>query len=778
MTTITQRSFASGEISPSLQYRVDLNKYLSALSSGRNAFIHVEGGVSNRPGTEFIAEVRDSSQFHRIIPFIFNTEQAYALVFGYDNAVLTDSYMWVVKDGGVVLEGAGVAINSITAANPPVVTTNINHSFVDGRVVYLQDVSGMRQVSGKFFVINNAVTNTFELQDFDGVDIDGTGFDAYVAGADLAFMVHEPAGQPYTNTTNAIRDFKYTQSADVMTLVQKETAITSLTRADHDDWTFDTVSFTPVQQPPTALTLGTIGTASGSPTKTYGYVVTAVGADGEESLPTAAEDHLVDALSTTYGSQLTWTGATGAVLYNIYKAESHNAGVYGYIGSSETTTFDDYNIAPDMDAGPPKEKLPFDSSSNYPGCVTYYSQRLMYGSTINKPQTVIGSEVANYNSMRTHNPIIDSDSVEFTLASNTVNAVRHLVSLDSLIILTSGAEFAVTEGADDVLTPTSVGARAFSYNGCSDVMPCIIDNNAVYAQGKGSRLRDLRYEYSSESGSGGYVGTDLTILARHFFKENGLTYTIRDMAFQKEPFGILWVVRSDGKLLALTYQREHQVVAWTLNSTDGEFESVCSIPEGDEDAVYFIIKRVIGGQTKRFIERLHTRSFTTVEEAFFVDCGITYDGVAADTISGLEHLEGETVIVLADGIVYYDHVVTDGQITLPREHELIHIGLPYTSDVGTLNIDSAERTERGNEKNVAEVTIAFERSRGGYVGPNENMLDEIRSRGHEDGYDTLPLRSREVTISIQPDWNEGGKILYRQTDPLPFTILAITPSYD
>lgn len=848
MPVFTQRSLTGGEIAPALHARADMSKYQTSLATALNTFVHVEGGISNRTGFEFIAEVYDSTVQNRLIEFEFSTEQAYALEFG-------NNTMRVIKDAGQVLETAQT-INSITQANPAVVNATA-HLYTNGEEVYIDDGGDMTEVNSKNFIVDNVTANTFEIKDLNGNFIDSTAYTAYTGGGEVSRVY--TIATPYAEDVVSL--LRFTQSADTMTLVEAQTDPTELTRTDHDSWAFTAINFTPVQAAPTALGLTPVGTASGSNNKTYEYVVTAVNSDGEESLQSASISNSINAMSVTYGNQVTWTppaAAPGTTIehYNIYKAESYSANIYGYIGQSNTTTFEDFNLGPDMFVGPPTDNDPFSGADDNPTTVNYYQQRIVYGSTTNQPQTVFTSETGNYHSMRSHQPVIDSDSLQFTLASKKVNRIRHIVALDALLVLTSGGEWKITEGADDVLTPSTVGFKQQSYNGASNIEPLVIDSNALYIQDKGARVRDIGYTFESDS----YTGSDLTVLARHLFEEAGVTKQVVDWTFQKEPYGVVWAVMSDGTFLSFTYQREQQVWAWCRHNTDGEMESVCSIPEGTEDALYAIIKRTINGTDKRYIERLHSRQMGDVTDAFFVDCGLSYDTpsvitgatqtnpvvvtdvnhpytngqrvhlynvggmtelspngmgrylvnnvtthtyelqtlsgedvdgtafteftvggearAAITTITNLDHIEGKAVACLNDGAVVRGLTVSGGEVILPDPGGKVHIGLGFTSDIETLDIDSAERTVRHVKKSVAEVNIAFSNSRGGWVGPDFDSLTEFKSRGISDGYGIIPLRTRTERIVISPKWSEGGRTVYRQVDPLPFTILAITPEFD
>jgi hypothetical protein len=749
MPELIQRSFTSGEIAPALHARADLNKYRTGLATLRNFIVHPEGGVSTRPGFQWVGEVKDNQDIVRLIPFQFNTEQTYILEF-------TDVAMRVIKDAGYVTEAAQ-NITAITQANPAVVTV-AGHLYSNGDTVYLNSVGGMTELNNGWFTVANVTANTFEL-----TGVDSTAYTAYASGGTAAKIY--TIVSPFAEADLAM--VKFTQSADVMTMVHPDYDPQELSRTGHAAWSFAAVSYAPTIAAPTGLGAAAGGSGGGSDNKVYEYVVTAVDEEGVESLAsTAVTTASINSLSETYYVEISWTAVTGADYYNVYKAESEVSDVYGWIGKSFTALHRDYNIRPDITDSPPQDRQPFTGADNKPSTVNYYQQRLVFGRSNNKPQTVWTTQSGNYNSLRTSEPTKDDDAVTFTIASQKVNEIRHIIALDALLILTSGGEWKVTEGQDDVLVPSTAGVRPQSYYGASDVSPVVVGNTAIYIQERGSRVRDLAYTFESDS----YTGSDLSIMAQHLFEG----YTISEMDFSQEPYSIMWLLRNDGELLGCTYHREHQVLGWHHHDTGGTIKSIASIPEGQENVLYIAVERVINGNTVRYVERLKERNWQVAEDAFCVDSGLSYSGAATTELSGLRHLEGETVVVLADGNVIKDLVVTNGRLTLPQSASKAAVGLAYECDFETLDVDG-ESVVRGKKKSVSEVVFKFLNSRGGFVGPSSDKLLEIKPRFESDNYDDIALRSYEFRQTMGGGWTSGGRVFFRQSDPVPATILAIAP---
>jgi len=768
MPQTIQRSFTSGEIAPALQSRADLTKYLTGLKRCENFFVRAQGGVYSRPGYRFVGELDDSLKVGRLIPFSFNTEQTYMLVFEHLK-------VRVVKNGGLVLVGAGPAIfelvtpyteaqlsrlvftqnaDVMTIAHPdhdpinlnrladdnwtlttinyaptvtapvfaspvvktitgmtnanPCVLTVVAHSFVTGNTITVDNIAAPTQLNGRSFKITVLTNDTFEL---DGED--SLLYAAYTSGGDA------------TRQNSAT----------------------------------------------------TVGTGFGDFEKTYTYVVTTVDANGIESVASSEVSVTTESLSVTGGVRLSWNAVTGASYYRVYKDPSTNTQIYGWIGDSKNNLFDDFNLAPITSDAPPEDRQPFTGVDNKPAVVTYYQQRQIFANTNNEPQASFTTQVNNFNSLRTSNPTRDDDAVTFTIAASQVNEIRHLIPLDSLVILTSGGEWILTEGQDKVLTPSNIGVRIQSYNGASIVPPVVINNTALYLQEKGSRIRDLSYEFSSDR----YTGNDLSLMSEHLFEDK----QIIAMAYAAEPYSILWCVRDDGVMLGLTYQREHKVWGWHQHTTNGTFESVATVTEGTRDAVYVIVKRTINGSDVRYIERLEPRESKISADCFYVDSGLSYDGAPATVFSGLDHLEGETVSILSDGYTVPNKVVVGGSVTLERAASKVHIGLSYIPVIETLDIDTPSATQsiKSQSVSVSKVTIEVEGSRGGFVGPLQDNngtvpMKEIKPRFDLDGYDPIELRTYKNEIFIDAQWSKGGGIRIEQRVPLPMTILSIIPQVD
>lgn len=576
-------------------------------------------------------------------------------------------------------------------------------------------------------------------------------------------------GAPYEVATPFVEadlfDIHFVQSADVLTLTHPNYIPRELRRLGATNWQLSTITFASKLSPPTSVTAtATAGSTPGTPT-TQTYVVSSVGPNGlDESTYSAVATCSNNLFDDGAYNTIAWTAASGATRYYVYKLSN---GLYGYIGQTQGTSFRDENIAADVSITPPEINDPFLGAGNYPAAVSYFEQRRCFGGTLNAPQTLWMTRSGTESNLNYSIPTRDDDSIQFRVAAREANTIRHIVPLQELVLLTSSAEWRVTSVNTDAITPTSLSVKPQSYIGANNVQPVIVNNNLIFAAARGGHVRELGYSVQS----GGYMTGDLSVRAPHLFDNLDIT----DMAFAKAPQQIIWMVSSSGKLLGLTYVPEHNVGSWHQHDTEGLFESCTVVSEGSEDVLYVVVKRTIGGATKRYVERMASRQFTAAADAFFVDSGLTYSGTPVTTLSGLGHLEGKTVNILADGAVHPQRVVTGGAISLDVEASTVHVGLPITADLQSLPLAfEAEGYGQGRVKNVNQVWLRVYRSSGIFVGPNPNELVEAKQRTTEPYGSPPALKSEEIQVMVTPTWADSGSVYVRQSDPLPLTIVSMS----
>jgi len=838
-------NFTGGELSPRLDGRTDLTKYTSGCSTLENLVVYPHGSAARRPGSTFLAEVANSANKTRLIPFEFSTTQTYMLEF-------SNLKMRVYKDSGAVLEG-DKTISAITKANPAVVTAT-SHGYSNGDEVVISSVGGMTEVNGKRFLVADKTTNTFELQDKDGVDINSSSFTTYTSGG-VSNKVFELA-TPYT--TAQLFDIKFAQSADVMYITHPEHEVEKLSRTGHTAWTLTDVDFTNGPFMDANITTTTLNPASHTVGTGVAVVASAVtGINGGSGF-----------LATDIGRLINFRDGYMKVTA---RADTTNITVEIIKDLGSATASADWSLGA------------FSDTTGHPSCVTFFEQRLVFAGTTNQPQTIFFSKSGDYENMDANigGTVADDDAIIYTIASNQVNAIRFMTATRTLIIGTAGGEFTVSGGGtDSAVTPTNILIKKQSNHGSANVDAIAVGNATLFLQRAKRKIRELAYNFDVD----GYIAPDMTILAEHI-TEGGLT----QIAYQQEPNQIVYGVRGDGELVGLTYQREQQVTAWhrhifggrfgiatltvsdyaniasgtklTLTKSDGttvnftsttgtagtnEFktqtnnnttatnlkntinghddftatvssavvtitetaheatgyltiksfdstrltatsegkavvESAAVIPTDDtEYQVYVIIKRTINGATKRYVEFLNVFDFDQTDNTSFnfLDSELSYSGSAVSTLSGLDHLEGQVVSILADGATHPNKTVSSGSITLDRSAKSVKVGLAYTSLLQTmrLNAGSQNGTSQGKTKRIYDITVRMFETIGVEVGPDLSNMERIPFRSSADLMDEgIPPFTGDKEVEFRGNYETDGFIFVRQTQPLPFTILSLYP---
>lgn len=885
------RSFAGGELSPEMFGRIDDVKFQTGAAKLRNFVAMPQGPAENRAGTAFVRAVKNSAKRTRLIPFTYSTTQTMVLELG-------DGYIRFHTQGATLLVGAPAVYN-------PAITYAIGALVSNAGLVYYATApvplaTNPPNAAYWYLIPTPAYEIPTPYAEADLFDLH------YVQSADVLTIVHpnyaprelrrlgattwtlstisfvSPIPAPAAPTVVAVRGI----GVNIASITNANPAVITVVAA-HQFQLGDPINISGVAgmtqingwftvsdiTPSTELKLHVYATGVDVDSTSYGaatpntgtiqygnqtndltnfYKLTSIATNGFDESVASVAGSVANNLSVSGASNnLSWVAVPGALRYNVYKQQS---GLYGYIGQTEGTTFNDNNIAPDMGITPPIVDPVFASAGNYPQAVSYFEQRRVFAGTTNEPQSMWMTRSGTENDMSYSLPVKDDDRINFRVAAREANTIRHVIPLTQLILLTSAAEWRVSPINSDAITPTTVSVRPQSYVGASNVQPEIINNSMVYCAARGGHIRELGYSWQSN----GFITGDLSIRAAHLFDN----FNIVDMCYAKSPQPLLWFVSTTGKLLGLTYVPEQQIGAWHQHDTDGVFESCTVVAEGNEDSLYVIVRRTINGNSVRYVERMATRQVNLLKDCFFVDAGSTYNGTnltamtvtvtggttwgpadvltitassslfvwpgttdvgdaivltdstgasyrlkilatssalvatakvdkvipvalratptavwafARDTVSGLSHLEGKTVSILADGAVMPQVVVTGGVAVLERASVVVHVGLPYQSDLQTLPVSlNIDAFAQGRVKNVNQSWIRVFQSSGVFVGPDANKLTEVKQRTTEPYGSPPSLKSDEVNVVMTPTWAQSGQIYIRQSDPLPLTIVGIT----
>jgi len=553
-------------------------------------------------------------------------------------------------------------------------------------------------------------------------------------------------------------ELKYAQSADVMYICHPNHAVRKLSRTGHTSWTLTEVEFTngPFLDHNITTTTANPSHKDVGQTTTVTFSST-TGINGGAGFTSDDIGRLVHIKDGHF--EITSITSTTVVVGTV---------IVG-LGISSTAT-EDFALGA------------FSDTTGYPTCVTFFEQRLVFAGTKSQPQTIFFSKSGDYENMDDgyHATVADDDAIVYTIASNQVNAIRFMTATRTLIIGTAGGEFTVSGGGTDIaITPTNILIKKQSNHGAANVDAIAAGNATLFLQRAKRKLRELAYNFDVD----GYLAPDMTILAEHI-SEGGIT----QMAYQQEPNSILWCVRGDGQLIGFTYQRDQQVTAWhrhvfggSFNSGQAVCESVAVIPTDDSEyQVWVIIKRTIDGSTVRYVEYLNNFDFDETDDTSFnfLDSQLEYDGSATTSISGLDHLEGEEVAVLADGATHPNKTVSSGSITLDRSSQKVKVGLPYTSLLQTMRLDagSQDGTSQGRTKRIFDVTIRMYESIGVEVGPDLNNMERIPFRSSADEMDQgISVFTGDKEVEFRGNYETDGFVFVRQTQPLPLTILSLYP---
>lgn len=598
---------------------------------------------------------------------------------------------------------------------------------------------------------------------------------AALGGIVLDGSDHVIVTSPYTGAQLAELD--YEQSADVVYLAHLDVAPTKLLRTSNTDWEFVTVTFGPTIAPPTGTSVNVQLNNTDAENNGVGYfpqqanyVVTAIDDEtGQESRAGTFDFGINDLTLKRNFNVITWDAVTGADRYRIYKADNQQN--YGYIGTTDQLTFTDDNIGPDLTNGPPEGDNPFDAVNRYPSTVTFFEQRLMWARTREQPNAVWGSRSADFENMDTSRPLKADDAMSFRAVANRVNSVNQLVPLDSLLLLTSDNVFKVTGANDDYISPAPPPrVRRQLGRGASRLNPLIVDGVVFYQPSIGNRVRALGYSYEAD----GVKSDDVTIFSPHLFDG----FNIVSWAYAQEPRSVVWAARDDGKLLCFTWEQEQQIWGWTLCETDGFVEQVCVISEEGEDRLYLTVRRVIGGLRKTFLERMASTEWEEIDDGCWLDCAISYEFESpTNTLAGLNHLEGETIKVLADGSVRSGLVVTGGAVTLPFNFTRATAGLPYEAVIETLPlaIQTREGWNVGKRQQAASAVVRVVKTRGLIAGPKDDpaYLFPLKPRSDEAFGEPNALKTGDYEVSMAPAIEGETKVVIKSDDPLPCTITAV-----
>ncbi len=796
-----QSTFDAGEISPRILGRTDLEKWSAGVGTLQNFVCLAHGPAQRRVGTEYIGELRDSSEEGRLIPFEFSVDQAYMIV-------ANNERFRFYTDGAVIVKTAAdtAAWAAVTA-------------YVPGDWVH---------TAGIIYVCHTGHTSSAAGAAGDEAGV-GANWTTYWTQDDT----YEVAN---TYAEADLDDIDSAQSYDTLYLAQPDHDQRTLVRSDHNDWTLADIAYTDgpfLPENPTTTTLNPSATTG------VGITITASAIVG---------------INNGTGFQSTDVGRLLTILHGATWGIAVITAV-GTTTSVTATVLVDFGAATAQDAW----RLGFwCDTTGFPRTVTFAFDRLCWGGSPSYPNYSWLSKVSEYTTHAHDSPLTDASALILPLSAGKLNAIRWLRFPRRLTVGTGGAEWWMVDATGSgPVTADSKQAVPASGHGSSGVKPVEMGNILVFLQKHGRVVRELFYEYENDS----FGGDELSVLAEHLTKQ----YSITRMAFQRTPNRVLWCVRSDGSLLGCTYYRDHKVTGWHIHTTDGWFEDVAVIPGDDRDEVWFIVRRSINGSTVRYIERMTEDFIgTDTTDAKFLDSHLSLDGrktiVSIDTttfvvtvtshwyidgdmvrfrtidstdpdlegssgslnnlefevsdaaahtfkcldedgvyvdfstyteidsnststvaknvtsITGLSHLEAEEVAVVADGVALDAHTVSSGAITLVDSASVVHVGLGYESNLwtNTPDLELKKGSSMSTQKRVVAATIQLYKTLGMQVGTTADNLQEQQFADDDvPAGQPAELFTGKWLVSLDDQDNTSARLYIRQDQALPMTVLAI-----
>ena len=558
-------------------------------------------------------------------------------------------------------------------------------------------------------------------------------------------------------------DIKFTQSADILYLTHPDYQTRKLSRTGHTAFSFSLleaidgpwgeINTTSTTLTPAAVTGNTTITASSTTgiNNNQGFLSTDVG-------------RCIRILkSGKWGSaKITAVNSTTSVAVSVYNDFDFGA----------TSSSDNWRLGIWSD------------TTGWPTTATFYQQRLFFANNTTSPNTLWASESGNFETFSPTNrdaEVLDDSGLDLTLATDQVNAIRWMYGAKQLLLGTSDGPFVVSSGSDNLaLTPNNVTVNRETTDGTANLRPVGASRATIFIDRTRTKIRELAYNLEVD----GFSTPDLTLIAEHITTGNA-----KELAYTRSPDSLIWTLLDTGELRCLTYERAQDVVAWhrhiigASGAGAAQVKSIAAVTSADEleEQLYMVVQRTINGSTKQYIEFLE-KSFDQAKgdlpkDAFFVDSGLTYDdpNVSVTSVSGLSHLEGETVKILADGANHPNKVVTGGTVTLERSANTVHVGLGYRALMRTLDPEVQTETgpSQGKTRRIERITARVVDTYTLKIGPELNNLQEIPFRTPSIPMGQLELFTGDKRLLLQHTPDRQFDLYFVHDDPLPCTILAV-----
>jgi hypothetical protein len=826
-------AFNSGELSPRLAARLTFDRYPFGCALLENLLPLIEGGAMRAPGSRYVAAAKDETALPRMIGFVFSTVQAYMLEFG------PSSVRFFRHQAPITVAATNAAITNGTFASN--ITgwddrstggASISHDSTN-EMLQLVGASGQTAWAEQDVAVSSANKDTEHVLKFRVVGVAGDTIQLRVGTTstgnevvdDVEFGVgyHCHAFTPTATTfyvqfrnTRAktvkiddvsliddapveidspyaaadLRKIRYAQSADVLFLVADGYAFRKLSRRGHPSWSLTEIDNL---DGPYLDTNTTATTLDPSATTGLGITITASAAAG---------------INGGAGFLTTDVG-------RLVRIEYDSAWGYARITARASTTSITVDVKRDFTGGhAPKVTWrlgAWSDTTGHPKAIGFFEQRAILAATTDQPKTFWGSQsLADYENFQPDDgsgTVEDDDAFGFTLGSGGVDAIEWVVGARRLMIGTSSGEWLITSDGP-ILKPSDIEVVIHTTHGSSDVAPIHVGHVVLYLQKAKRRIRELVFDFDVD----GLRAPDMTALSTHILKGGVL-----EMAYQQEPGSVVWCVRNDGQLAAMTYERsdpQKNVVGWSRRILGGSFESghaivesVATIPGAngtgqtkdstDRNEVWISVKRTINGSTRRYIEFFEgdfegprredydsraawqRAMIEAQKDAYYADSLLTYSGALTTTITGATHLVGEEVAILANGAVHPKKTVNgSGEVTLDWQASPVHLGLPLKHKYKSLRPVQTGKmgSPVGQTQRILGVGYVLLDAGVLRIGPDADNLELEPFRHAAYAMDTaVPLFTGEGYAQFDGDYELDPRIVIEDDAPEPFTLLALAP---
>lgn len=751
---ISQLAFTTGEVSPDVSSRFDLEQYKSALLEAENVVIRPYGAVAKRQGSQYVGQVKYSDKPTRLFEFTTNTNNSFMLEFG-------DKYIRVWNYG--IYTGIEV---TTPFTSDILFDLNCNQS---GDVMFICSGKYPIQTLSRYSDIDWRMS-TYKLTEQPYEEINTDNGHTLTVNGDTITSTKDLFTQDMVGSVIQIAYYVeavHTKSAGEV--VEKK--VKRYMQAQTIEKTYNNINYN-------------VGAFSTDTELSWKFTTHGTW-EGTVKLQISNNDGQTWKDYRTYTSKndynVTDTGKIEAGARLKYVSDIKSGSVncdlsimpftqYGIVEIKSVTDAKNakVNVLNGIKEGEPSYQWKLGSwnrGRGYPKLCTFYQDRFVVAATDSKPNFIWFSRTGDYPNFgveKVEGTITDDSAITLPVINRKMCEIRHLVPANDLIILTSGNEWIVR--GDKTITPTNCNLKTQTQRGALSCEPQFIGNRCVFVQERGGTVRDMGYSYESDN----YTGQDLTLFVKTLVKGH-LAVT---SAYAQDPDSIIYYVRDDGQLNCLTYIPEQKVYGWSHFVTNGKYRYVESVAEGEQDTIYFVVDRVINNKSVKCIERsipLYTEDNSDV----FLDCYVKVaNSIKTDYINA-PHLVGQMVDIVIDGQQMPSRVVPPtGVIKLDGKANVITVGLPYTTKIKIPNVEQQinDGTLQGRVATVSRVVLRMYKSFGGKVGRTFDRMDDITLPPNELFTGDKPVILPKMGINYSTDTS----ICIKHSDPFPFNLLSIT----